>query len=331
MGQAKDAGCRRCSGNGGRSGRGRGGCGRSTLATVPCKALELGACKDLEGHIFTIGSGNKGKDREMLQILKEKMATYIGTKFGDNAAQERTSKKQIALNEPVYSQSILDRHGERVKAIKDLITLKVTSLRLEKAVIDDEIKAPPTECRLMTEKQQIKDQFLCCEIKLKDKVEMKLAKDENMAHRNAWQTHHEVADGLKKSRAKIYSLLLGQSTQVIIDRMKQDVDWRTVSDLFDPIALFKLIEKFVLKQPDNQYKMAVLIAKQLSILQFHQDDQVSNATYYDCFTTRLDVACQAGVFYYIPDLLAIKTMELSLADFNTLIKLELKRIIKLVK
>jgi hypothetical protein len=73
------------------------------------------------------------------------MATYIATKFGDNVAQECwTSKKQFAIKEPVYSQSILDRHGERVKATKDQITLKVTSLRSEKTFIDDEIKASPT-------------------------------------------------------------------------------------------------------------------------------------------------------------------------------------------
>jgi hypothetical protein len=47
--------------------------------------------------------------------------------------------------------------------------------------------------------------------------------------------------------------------------MKQDANWGKVSDSFDPIALFKLIEKFVLKQSDNQHKTAVLIAKQLSI------------------------------------------------------------------
>ncbi len=76
-----------------------------------------------------------------------------------------------------------------------------------------------------------------------------------------------------------------------------------ISDLFDPIALFKLIEKFVLKQSDNQYKTAILIAEQLSILQFRQDDQVTNATYYDCVTTRVEVARQAGVCYYTPNLL----------------------------
>jgi hypothetical protein len=73
---------------GGQGASGHGGCGRNTLATMPCKALEQGACKDLKGHIFTIGSGNKGKDGDMLRTSKEKMATYIGTKYGDNAAQE---------------------------------------------------------------------------------------------------------------------------------------------------------------------------------------------------------------------------------------------------
>jgi hypothetical protein len=136
MGQAKEAGHGGCGGNGGRNSCCGGGCGRSTLATVPCKASEQGVCKDLKGHIFTIGSGNNGKDGDMLWTSTEKMATYIGTKFGDNAAQEWTSKKQITLKETAYS-------GKRVKATKEEITLKLSSLRAERAVIEDEIKASP--------------------------------------------------------------------------------------------------------------------------------------------------------------------------------------------
>jgi hypothetical protein len=67
---------------------------------VPRKASEVGACKDLEGHIFTIGSGNKGKDGDMLHTSMEKMTTYIGTKCGNEAAQEWTNRKMIALLEP---------------------------------------------------------------------------------------------------------------------------------------------------------------------------------------------------------------------------------------
>ncbi len=100
--------------------------------------------------------------------------------------------------------------------------------------------------------------------------------------------------------------------------MKQDTTWVTVRELFDPILLFKLIKKFVLKQSDNQYKMAVLIAKQLSILSFCQDSQVPNATYYDQFTARVEVACQAGVCYYISDLLNTKCVELSCTEYETL-------------
>ena len=47
--------------HGGQVGRGRGGRGRGSSGNIPRKASELGACKELEGHIFTIGSGNKGK------------------------------------------------------------------------------------------------------------------------------------------------------------------------------------------------------------------------------------------------------------------------------
>jgi hypothetical protein len=100
--------------------------------------------------------------------------------------------------------------------------------------------------------------------------------------------------------------------------MKQDTYWVSISDSSDPHLLFKLIKKFVLKQSDNQYKTAVLIAEQLLILQFRQDDQSGNAVYYDRFTTRVEVARQAGVCYYSPDLLEDNTTQLKLGSYDTL-------------
>jgi hypothetical protein len=92
---------------------------------------------------------------------------------------------------------------------------------------------------------------------------MMLMEDEKMAHSNAWGTHCEVTDGLKKSHGKINSLLLRQCTQVLIDKMKQDLNGGMVSDSFDPLAPFQVDQEVVLKQSDNQYMMAVLIAKQI--------------------------------------------------------------------
>jgi hypothetical protein len=170
----------------------------------------------------------------------------------------------------------------------------------------------------MNESREIEDQILKCEIDLNDEVEMKLMDEEKMAHSNAWCSHRETTEGLKKSRGEVYLLLLGQCTQVLVDKMKQDTTWVIMSELFDPILLFKLIEKFVMKQSDNQYKMVLLIAKQLSILSFCQDNQVPNATYYDQFTTSVTVAHQAGVCYYTPDLLDTKCVELSCTKYETL-------------
>ena len=74
-------------------------------------------------------------------------------------------------------------------------------------------------------------------------------------------------------------MLLEQCTQVLVDKMKQDNNWAKISTSFNPNLICKIIEKFILKQYNSQYKMEVLIAEQLSILQFRQEDQVSNVTY----------------------------------------------------
>jgi hypothetical protein len=45
---------------------------------------------------------------------------------------------------------------------------------------------------------------------------------------------------------------------------------------------------------------------------------LGNAAYYDCFTTRAEVARQAGVCYYSPALLEDKATQLKLRDYNKL-------------
>jgi hypothetical protein len=100
--------------------------------------------------------------------------------------------------------------------------------------------------------------------------------------------------------------------------MKQDTTWVMVSDFFDPILLSKLIKNFFLKQSDNQYKTAELIAKLLSILSFCQNNKVPNATYYNWFTTRVEVVPKAESCYYTPDLLDTKCVELSCTEYETL-------------
>jgi hypothetical protein len=297
---------------------------------VPRKASEAGACKDLEGHIFTIDLGNKGKDGNMPRTSMTKFTTYIGTKYGNEVAQEWTSGKKINLLKPAYSQAMRDRHAARVRATREQIELKLRSLRAEKTAIEIEINGASTNHGLLKELQEVDNKIAKGDIELNDEVEMRLTDNEKISHSNAWRTHRETTESLKISRGKVYSLLLGQCTQVLVDKMKQGTDWVTISESFDPSLLFKLIKKFVLKQSGNQYKTAVLISEQLTILSFRQDNQVGNTVYYDCFTTRVEAACQAGVCYYSLELLEDKAAQTKMGDYDTISDTNKKKVSKTV-
>ncbi len=50
-----------------------------------------------------------------------------------------------------------------------------------------------------------------------------------------------------------------------------------MSDSYDPLKLLKLIEKIILKQSDNQYKIGIIMEQLKLLLAYCQDDGVTNA------------------------------------------------------
>ena len=112
-------------GRAGRNGGGRGGRG----GRFPKRNKALAPrCKDLNGNVFTIGPGNKGKDGDLLRTSKEKLALYIGTNYEDDACQEWMSEKQLVLLEPTYPPDVLARQLVRERAISARVTKMITNL-----------------------------------------------------------------------------------------------------------------------------------------------------------------------------------------------------------
>ncbi len=93
--------------------------------------------------------------------------------------------------------------------------------------------------------REVDDQIAKCNIELTDKVEMKLTKDEKISHSNTWRNHRETTESPKKSRGKVYSLLIGQCTQVLIDKMKQDTEWVAISKAFDLVHSLYIIPDYI--------------------------------------------------------------------------------------
>ena len=99
---------------------------------------------------------------------------------------------------------------------------------------------------------------------------------------------------MTKHREQAFSLILSQCTQLLQDKMKQDADWNTVSTLYNPLTLYRLIEKTVLAQTEDQYPFATVYDQELNFYSFRQET-MSNPQWYEKFNTKVDVGSAIGI------------------------------------
>jgi hypothetical protein len=140
-------------------------------------------------------------------------------------------------------------------------------------------------------------------------VPIELTDTEKTQHNNEWRTYRERHANLMKHRGQAFSLIQGQCTQLLQDRMKQDTDWNTVSTSYDPLTLYRLIEKTVLAQTEDQYPFATVYDQEAAFYAYRQES-LSNAQYYERFNTKIDVGDAIGVTHQHRVLLEYVAQEL---------------------
>ncbi len=69
--------------------------------------MKVGLCKDLEGNVFNFGTTSAA---DQMQILQEKIAQYIGAKYGEDIANKLQNKTRIVLSAPAYPNTTMTRH-----------------------------------------------------------------------------------------------------------------------------------------------------------------------------------------------------------------------------
>ena len=84
---------------------------------------------------------------------------------------------------------------------------------------------------------------------------MVLTDAEKMANSNAWWSYFERNANLLKHRGQTYSLILGQCTQLLHDKLKQEPTWEVVSVSYNPMQLYRSLERVILAQTEDQYLM----------------------------------------------------------------------------
>jgi hypothetical protein len=121
----------------------------------------------------------------------------------------------------------------------------VTSLGKQLQVIEAKLLLTPKDLSLLKSQMKVENKLEISKIELTDVVEVKTTADEGMAFSNSWRTYHERTYRLVRSQGKVYSLVLGQCTMVLLDKMKQDAYWQVVSDSYNPLKLLKLIDTII--------------------------------------------------------------------------------------
>ena len=120
-------------------------------------------------------------------------------------------------------------------------------------------------------------------------MEIKLYSDGETEHHGKWRTYRDSNDRLDKHRGQVFSVIIGQCMQQLLDKMKQDTSWTMVSTSYDALALLYFIDKTVMSQFQDTYPCVTVYEAQLSIICYHQNTQSKDA-YNDRFNTKFDVA-----------------------------------------
>ena len=100
---------------GGRAGRNPSGGRGSSYGGGKSKSAKVGLCKDIENHVFDFGTQSAA---DQMRITQEKIAQYIGTKYGEDIANELQNKQRVVIPTPSYSPSTLTHHALRIALVR---------------------------------------------------------------------------------------------------------------------------------------------------------------------------------------------------------------------
>jgi hypothetical protein len=193
----------------------------------------------------------------------EKLVQYVGTNYGQAISNELQNKLTVILPEPVHTTAILARHATRSTMIRTAQKNMQEAREDQRSILEAAVKAavdPEASMKLAILKNAIAEG----EYLKKLDILIELTDSEKTQNSNEWRSYRERTEKLITHRGQGFSLILGQCTRLLQDKMKQDTDWLTVSTSYDPLALYRLIEKTILAQTEDQYPFATVYAQELA-------------------------------------------------------------------
>jgi len=222
----------------------------------------------------------------------EKIVHHVGTIYGQDISNELQNRTTVVIDKPEHDQAILDQHALRVTQIKaNESRLLNARLKTESAL---EVSVKNDEPGAIIKLAELQNAMADAEFKAKQEIPIQLTEEQKVMHNNEWCTYREREATLQKQRGQAFSMIRGQCMQVLLDKMKHDPDWTATSESYDPLTLYKMIEKTVLAQTEDQYPFATVYEQECSLYGFAQHS-LTNDQWYERFNTKVEVGASIGV------------------------------------
>jgi hypothetical protein len=210
-------------------------------------------------------------------------------------------------NIPPLDAAIMTRHQARLSVHQLQPPAKIVNLMAQQDAIVIAIAANPLDWAVLRDKMEVKDELLKAQFELTEELNIVLTMDKKAERSNVYRIFCEDEQRLVTNHGKVYTLTLGQRTQTLKDKLKEDGDWEDVAAHFYPIRLLKLIKKYVLKQTESHYPYLAIQEEMRGMLNFSQGEDMTLGTYYKKFNTCVAIAECAGCSFVTTSLLDNET------------------------
>jgi hypothetical protein len=209
-------------GNSGRGGHGR---GRGQNYTGTGSVAKKGLCITLGNNVFDYGQKAAA---DQMRTTWEKLVQHVDASYGQDITDKLQNKKTVTLVQPAHAADVLLRHTTRERMIRTAQqnihrARIVQQVALLAAVTAGEVGDAPMKVAIL------ENEIAQGEFEASVKIPIDMNDSEKTQHINDWRSCRERNADLLKHRGQAFSLILGQCTQLLQDKMKQDADWTAVS------------------------------------------------------------------------------------------------------
>ncbi len=174
------------------------------------------------------------------------------------------------MSAPAYPSMTMTQHALWIALVRSQQAAMLTARLSSHTSLEAEIALAPGNHSLVMELAKLNQDIDQADFEAAQDVPIKLNDQEQIDYSNECQNHSRRISTLETHRGQAYSLILGQCTQLLQSKMKQDASWTKVSASYDPLELYRLIQRVVLKQNNDQYPFSGVPEQSLSVLNTKQ-------------------------------------------------------------